>query len=285
MTLPSFVAVDVETANYNRGSICQIAIVEFIDGEIVSEWSALVDPDEAFNSGNIEIHGITPEDVVGSPTIGELAGEIRKRLIGRLVVSHTMFDQEALSIALPEVANGLEWADSCEAARRAWSWMPTHRLAYLAEELGITFKHHDALEDARTAGFVMLAASQNDASAMRRSTTVRATPHQKSPRGFSAKIKSRNGNPHGTLAGEVIVMTGTMWTSRNRVATEAAAAGCNVRRELTKSTTILVVGSDSAGPSKLRKADQLIADGQQLRVMCYTEFQALLSECSSPLSV
>lgn len=271
----SFVAVDVETANYNRGSICQIGIVEFVDGLIVSEWSTLVDPDVAFNPGNIEIHGITPDDVFGCPTIRELAEEIRGRLEGRVVVSHTMFDRDSLSIALPDAVDGLEWVDSCELARAAWPWLPRHKLDYLAQELGIEFGHHDALEDARTAGLVLIAASDEDSGVLRRSTTVSAKPIRRGG-GFTPKI-SLDGDPAGSLSGEVIVLTGSMWSSRSRVANAAASAGCDVRRTLTKSTTILVVGSENAGPAKLRKAEQLIAAGQALRIMSHTEFRTLLS--------
>ena len=43
----SFVAVDVETANSDRGSICQIGVVSVEQGQIVDEWQTLVDPRDA----------------------------------------------------------------------------------------------------------------------------------------------------------------------------------------------------------------------------------------------
>ena len=67
-----------------------------------------------------------------------------------------------------------------------------------------------------------------------------------------------------------------MWTSRNRIADLASLAGCDVRSGLTRATTILVVGSDNVGPSKLRKAKNLIASGQSLRVMTDAEFRRIL---------
>lgn len=272
-----FVAVDVETANNNRGSICQIAIVEFRSGDIVHEWSTLVDPDEAFFPANIDIHGITSNDVAGHPTIRELADEIRRRLTGRLVVSHTLFDQQSLSIACPEVAHGLKWLDTCDAARRAWPSLSSHRLPDLANRLGIEFDHHDALEDARTAGKVLIAALQRNRSIMQCTVTTFAAPQSRS-RAYAPQVQ-RAGKTSGRLAGEVVVLTGTMWTSRNRIADLAAEAGCNVHPRITNSTTILVVGSDNVGESKLHTARQLVASGRKLRILTDAEFRVLLDSC------
>jgi DNA polymerase-3 subunit epsilon len=245
-----FVAVDVETANHNRGSICQIAIVEFRSGVIVSEWSSLVDPDEAFYPSNIEIHGIKPEDVAGHPTIRELAEEIHGRLTGRLVVSHTLFDQQSLSTACPEIARGLRWLDTCDA---------------------------DALEDARTAGKVLIAAlSRNRSIAQWTITTV--TESSSRSRAYAPQVQ-RAGKRSGRLAGEVVVLTGTMWTSRNRIADLAADAGCNVHPRITNSTTILVVGTDNVGESKLHTARQLVDSGRKLRILTDAEFRSLLDSC------
>jgi DNA polymerase-3 subunit epsilon len=274
MSLDSFVAVDVETANHNRGSICQIATVEFQHGEIASEWCTLVDPDESFSSANIAVHGIQACDVIGHPTIGELSNELHMRLRNRLVVSHTLFDQQSLSLACPQIVDGLEWLDTCAAARTAWPELPTHRLSYLAQQLQIEFQHHDALHDARAAGMVLLAACRRNRSLLRTTVTTVAQRHRPSRR-FGPKVK-RSGDPNGRLSGEVVVLTGTMWTGRNRVADLAASAGCDVRSEITKSTTILVQGMDKIGQSKVRKAKSLIRDGQRLRILNDSEFRRLL---------
>ena len=37
----NFVSVDVETANSDRASICQIGIAVFKDGKLVDEWVSL----------------------------------------------------------------------------------------------------------------------------------------------------------------------------------------------------------------------------------------------------
>ena len=39
-----FVAIDVETANPNLASICQVGIAGFRDGVLAFEWKSYVDP-------------------------------------------------------------------------------------------------------------------------------------------------------------------------------------------------------------------------------------------------
>ena len=53
-----FVAIDVETANADMGSICQIGLARFVDGELAEEWGTLVDPEDSFDAVNVSIHGI-----------------------------------------------------------------------------------------------------------------------------------------------------------------------------------------------------------------------------------
>jgi DNA polymerase-3 subunit epsilon len=44
-----FVAIDVETANPDFASICQIGLARFKDGQLVDTWEALIDPDDYFD--------------------------------------------------------------------------------------------------------------------------------------------------------------------------------------------------------------------------------------------
>ena len=85
-----FVALDVETANTDVGSICQIGLAAYEDGTLIREWVSLIDPEEKFSYFNIQVHGL-------------------------------------------KVVCGI---------------------------IGYEFKHHDALEDAKAAGAIVLAAER-----------------------------------------------------------------------------------------------------------------------------
>ncbi len=57
------------------------------------------------------------------------------------------------------------WLDSALIARRSWPEKYNRRrgwsLARIAGDLGIAFRHHDAMEDARAAGEIVLRACQH----------------------------------------------------------------------------------------------------------------------------
>ena len=91
-----FVAIDVETANQDVASICQIGVVTFDQGQVVESWETLVNPEDSFDPLNISIHGITDESVFDAPTFPEVFEELHLRLANQVVVSHTAFDKTAV---------------------------------------------------------------------------------------------------------------------------------------------------------------------------------------------
>jgi len=159
----SFVAIDVETANSDWGSICQIGVVSVDKGEIVDEWQTLVDPRTPFSDRNIGIHGITAWDVESAPTFSEIYDDVLSKLAGQVVACHTMFDRRALRVAcgiynLQEV--DCLWLDTAQVVRRAWPQFRQrgYTLDNIANYLEIECLHHNALEDARAAAVVLLRA-------------------------------------------------------------------------------------------------------------------------------
>ncbi|WP_245974865.1 exonuclease domain-containing protein [Corynebacterium alimapuense] len=160
----NFVGLDVETANPDSGSICQIGLVRIIDGLEVAECSWLCIPPpgiDHFAAGNINIHGITPEDVADSPRFSELFLQL-KEFIGDLpVVAHNaQFDTVALQRACR--ASGLEvprlaYGCSLSLSRNAKLGLASHRLPVVAKALGVSLNnHHDAAEDARAAALIVV---------------------------------------------------------------------------------------------------------------------------------
>lgn len=90
-----FVAVDVETANADMASICQVGFVHVRAGATFEEWQTLVDPRDYFDPVNISIHGISEADVLGAPTFPDVAEKIRSWLGRAVAVCHTHFDRVA----------------------------------------------------------------------------------------------------------------------------------------------------------------------------------------------
>jgi len=153
-----FVAIDVETANADLASICQVGIVVFRNGAVVDSWSSLINPQDYFDGINTSIHGIDEEAVKGAPTWPQLAETLRNRLASAVAACHTPFDRAATVLACKKyrVSNfDCRWLDTARVVRRTWPEefaAAGYGLANVADFLGIKFKHHDALEDARAAG-------------------------------------------------------------------------------------------------------------------------------------
>ena len=283
----NFVAIDVETANPDMSSICQIGVAKFVDGHLAEEWSTLIDPEDYFDEVNVSIHGIESRMVKGQPKLPQIADRLRTTVENTVTVCHTHFDRIALARAcIKYQLNPIStsWLDSARVVRRTWkdlAWKG-YGLANVCQKIGYDFKHHDALEDAKAAGYVLLAAlreSQQDLEAWRRRVNQPIDPEQSS----SGAAIQRDGNPEGDLYGEVIVFTGALELPRTEAANFAASVGCQVAPGVTKKTTILVVGDQDVArlaghekSSKHRKAEQLVADGHRLRIIRETDFKALV---------
>jgi len=287
-----FVAIDVETANADMASICQIGVAKYINGVLTEEWSSLVDPEDYFDFINIDIHGITEEDVAGKPTFSEVASQLGSFLTGTVCVSHTHFDRVSISRALAKY--GLSdfdttWLDSARVARRAWeefAW-GGYGLASVCNKIGYVFKHHDALEDAKASGHVLLAAIEKTGLDINAWLKRIKQPIDPSNISRGAAIK-RDGNPEGELYGEILVFTGALEILRREAADLASSVGCTVTAGVTKKTTLLVVGdqdiSKLAGKeksSKHLKAEQLIQKGQKIRIIKESDFKELVSHAET----
>ncbi len=273
-----FVAIDVETANPDLASICQVGVVVFGPSGPLRTWKSLIDPEDEFNDVNVSIHGIDAVAVRGAPKFGDVFEPLRALLGGRIVVSHTAFDRVSITRAaarysLPSI--DCRWLDTARVARRAWEQFAKsgYGLADVAEWCEISFTHHRAEEDARAAGEILLRAIADTGMSLE-DWLVRSTQPISDPSPIT-----RAGDPTGPLAEEVVVFTGALTIPRREAADRAAACGCDVAMSVTKRTTLLVVGDQDvrklAGQeksSKHRKAEALIAGGQPIRILCESDF-------------
>ena len=283
----TFNSIDVETANADRASICQIGIVHVREGKIEDQWQTLVNPEDWFDPWNVSIHGIEENDVRHSPTLPDVRGELRDRLRGSVLISHTSFDRVAFERAM--VRYDLEklrvtWLDSAKIARRAWPesyGRNGYGLGNIAKDLEISFRHHDALEDARAAAEIVLracASTETDIEGWLR--RVDLPIFTSSPRALSAK---REGKVEGALFGETILFSGALGIPRQKAADMAVGAGCNVVNSVSKKVTMLVVGIQDESKlkgyqksSKHRKVEELIEKGVEIQILSENDYSELM---------
>jgi DNA polymerase-3 subunit epsilon len=282
-----FVAIDVETANADLSSICQIGIARFSDGALIEEWCSLVDPQDYFDEVNVSIHGIDPSTIKDQPTLPQISERIRSKMENTISVCHTSFDRIAINQAYNRFRlNPISttWLDSARVVRRTWkdlAWKG-YGLKDVCKKLGYDFKHHDALEDAKAAGFVLLAALRESKLDLDQWLYRVNQPIDPSISDNGNDVR-RGGNPEGDLYGEVLVFTGALKLPRTEAADLAARAGCEVAANVTKKTTILVVGDQDvrrlAGhqkSSKHRKVEELISEGYQVKILQESDFESLV---------
>lgn len=275
-----FIAIDLETANPRMSSICQIGIVAFEGGKEVASESLLIDPEDYFDPFCTAIHGLTADDVQGARRFRDIHARLCEWTSQQIVVCHTHFDRVALHQACGRDSREplpCNWLDSAMVARRTWPEFSKsgYGLANLARHFGITFKHHDALEDARTAGLILLKAIEE--SGFEPSIWIDRC---------NAPLKRvsvcREGNDDGSLVGESIVFTGSLQVPRREAADLAHESGARVESNVTKQTTLLVVGDQDIEKlngqmksSKHRKAEELIGSGQSIRILGEADFVSL----------
>ena len=184
-----FIALDVETACGESGSICQIGLACVEGAGRIVEWSGLVDPETRFDAFNTKLHGIDAAAVAGAPDFGTLWEALLPLLRLHHLVQHSNFDRRAIEAAcrayrLPKPE--LSWSDSVKIARRAWPEFlgnGGHGLGHLKEALGLEFEHHDAGEDARAAAQVVLKAEERLGMAFERIAQVAGKAQMSFPLG------------------------------------------------------------------------------------------------------
>lgn len=283
----SFTVIDVETANPRYHSICQIGLVRFEDGREVAARSYLVDPAEEFAPFNVRLHGIDAARVRGAPRFPDLLPELEPWVRSCAMVSHGRFDRAALRLACERwqlaAPAPLAWVDSIDVALAAFPKLAAQgcRLNELAAALGIEFRHHDALEDARTAGLIVVRALEETGLALDELTRMAQATLPRQASGRARPRLERKGDGDGGLFGETVVFTGELSISREEAADMAAEAGADVRNSVTYATTMLVIGERGQQPgwpaksAKQRKAEELIAKGVQIRLVSELDFLRL----------
>ncbi len=285
----NYFVLDVETANPNYASICQIGIIEVRDGHVVDSSSILLDPEDFFDPFNVSIHGITEEMVRDAPTFRDIYAALSARLVEQIAIHHGPFDRVAFSRASeryglqPIMAN---WLDNQSVARRAWPDFARsgYGLKNLCRHFDLTFSHHDALEDARVT-------EQIFRRALVESGTSASDWLSRSRRPIASLTGSvdKTGDPNGRFHGQTILFTGDIGIPRTEAEAIAKRIGFDIAASATKKVSLLVVGMQDAGrlagyekSSKQRKAEELQQAGHDIQIVSDADFWAMIPKSMQP---
>jgi DNA polymerase-3 subunit epsilon len=149
------VFLDVETtgAAANADRITEIGLVEVNAGELVEEWSTLVNPGRRIPPAIEALTGITNAMVAEAPGFERLSTELHRRLDGKLLVAHNArFDYGFLRSEFARVGLRYQSRVLCtvKLSRRLYPGERHHNLDSLIARHGLECgQRHRALADAR----------------------------------------------------------------------------------------------------------------------------------------
>lgn len=163
----NFITIDFETSTSFRHSICQVACVTVIDGQIENKFESLVRPEgNIYNGRNIAIHGIHPYHTQNAKSYPEVFNNLIlpelekvKKLVDfnvPFIIAHNAgFDRSVFNKALEhyklneigivEFGSASLWDCTHQLYKR--KGFEITKLNVLCEHFNIPLVHHNALSD------------------------------------------------------------------------------------------------------------------------------------------
>ena len=300
----NFVALDFETATSERSSVCSIGIAVVEDGVIVDKAYWLVKPrNNHFDPYNTYIHGISAKDVMNEPEFCDLWPQIKPYLENRIVLAHNAsFDMSVLRYVLDESEipyPTLSYSCSWMISKKHWPELSCHKLNFISEQLGIQFKHHNALEDATACAQIVIQVCKEKGSISMDNLVKEFgfTMGGLYPGGYktasqgkgSSKIKpikprTTDFDPAHPFYAQNFVFTGTLQSISRKAAMQIVVDhGGYCCDSVNTETHYLVVGvqdftrfKNGQKSSKTRKAELLISSGLSLKMIGEKDFLGMV---------
>lgn len=153
--MTDFAAIDFETANEQRCSVCSVGVVVVRGGEVVDSFYSLIHPEPDYYQWFCrQVHGLGPEDTEDAPVFPFVWEKIAPMIEGLPLVAHNArFDEACLrevfrvyQMDYPDY----QFFDTLTASRRHFGYnLPNHQLQTVAAACGYHLaQHHHALADA-----------------------------------------------------------------------------------------------------------------------------------------
>ncbi len=151
----SFVVFDIETTGLSamNDGITEIGAIKLVDGEVVDEYSQLINPEKLIPEFITELTGIDDHMVRDKPTIKEVLPSFVDFIGDSVLVAHnasfdTGFIREKMKDLNLELNNPV--LDTLELSRGAFPDLKNHKLDNLAKFLEVNLvNHHRAVDDAK----------------------------------------------------------------------------------------------------------------------------------------
>ncbi|MBK3496871.1 DNA polymerase III subunit epsilon [Viridibacillus sp. YIM B01967] len=261
-----FIAIDIETANQWRDSICSIGLVKVVDGEIQDTLFTYINPEQPFDEYHTHHHGLTAENVQHAPTFKEFYPTLCQWLNNQFVVAHYVkYDENVIQEScesIQQLPPYCQYGCTLELAQKACPELPNFKLASVASKLSIPL----TLENAEIIARIVLELGK-----------TKNITHVKSLFDINMTViqnaKQTSNEPF--FKGKTIVFTGGLHgMTRTTAAQKVRQAGGIFSNVISKQTDYLVISRNSIErsetghkSSKFQKAEQLISMGHSIQLI------------------
>lgn len=282
------VVIDFETTGLNcdTDEILQVSIIDQDKNVLMNQYCRAVRHNSWESASSV--NGIYPPRVAFCPPFEKVAPYVQDILsrADKVLAYNCSFEQSFL------IVNGInpyilfwcdpmkEIVDYCNASSGG------HRsrmaLQSAARIIGYDYNAHDALEDVKATLQVHNFATKSKEVKAQAPTLTKS----KSRPGHVLYPENKQADPQHPLYGKTLVITGQLPIDREQASLQAAALGAKVRIKLSPRTQILVCGqrekewTERFGEksSKIKKAEQMNAEGASIEFMSGERFMELLHQ-------
>lgn len=294
-----FVAFDFETADLENSSPCALGITLVRNNEITECKSFLINPMCDFNPWTFAVHGITPDMVSDAPLFCEIWPEIEHYFTDYPIVAHNFpFDYSVLlkvcakyGISYPQDTS--DHYCTLRIAKQNYV-LDSYKLNSLCDYFGITLdNHHDAVCDSKACAEIMIRMI-NDAvcSIDKYENNFFAHAQYRISKlifpvleydQIDIQFNEKNFACTGTIEGY----------SRDQVYDIITGLGGTINKTVIKNTDYLIVGLEDLSivksvygkSEKIKKAEQLRADGGKIKIITANDFLIAVEETKATESV
>lgn len=300
-----FITLDFETANASRNSVCAIGLAKYENGLLVDTLETLIDPEDYFDSYNTYIHGINEEMVEDAPTFNEFYPTLQNFIENKLLIAHyAAFDMSVLRHACDKYSLDyptFKYSCTYQLSKKIIPGEINYKLNTLAEKYGIEFEHHDALDDAKACGNLLVNLFNEVETNDFNDLLERANLHlgeifPNGYRGSRTKKQSSSFNLSSITTdatefdedhpfyNQTLVFTGALKSLvRKEAAQRVVDLGAKCGNNVTKATNFLIIGDydlqqfgEGFKSSKMKRAEQLLNDGQAIEIVGESEFLKMI---------
>ena len=160
--MQDFAAIDFETANGERSSVCSVGVVVVRNGEVQESFYSLIQPEPNYYSWFCQrVHGLGHEDTDSAEVFPKVWARVAPLIEGLPLVAHNSPFDEGCLRAVMQVYQmdwpGYKFYCTCRASRRKMRGLPNHQLHTVAEACGYCLEnHHHALADAEACAAIAI---------------------------------------------------------------------------------------------------------------------------------